>query len=106
MIISRAQVDQVLRTYLRSAAENRTQRTTRDFGTSGDAVAISADASRIAELVNRAKEFPEVRAERVSELRESIRSGRYEVSPQDVADKWVQRLLADAAVLEGGDERG
>ena len=49
------------------------------------------DISREADLVSRVRELPEIRAERVEQIRAQIEAGRYET--EDKLDVAVSRLL-------------
>ena len=50
-----------------------------------DQVDVSSVGKEIGQLVERAKKLPEIRQERVDELRELVHSGRYEVSSKEIA---------------------
>jgi negative regulator of flagellin synthesis FlgM len=52
-----------------------------------DAVSISARASDLKTLENNIKSLPDVDASRVSELREKINAGQYQIDSSRVADK-------------------
>jgi len=52
-----------------------------------DAVSISARASDLKTLENNIKSLPDVDASRVSELRDKINAGQYQVDSGRVADK-------------------
>lgn len=96
MIISRAQVDRVLRAYLERIPAERVPAPPHRPA-AGDAVELSEEGQRIARYVAQARSLPDVRPERVAALREAVRSGRYDVAPEAVAAKMLERLLADAA---------
>ncbi len=97
MIISRVQVDRVLRAHLQAAAQPPSRPTVAE---ASDSVRISADSQRIQALIERTRQLPDVRPERVAELTAAIAEGRYHVSPEEVAATWLERLLADT-LLEG-----
>lgn len=100
MIISRHQVVSVLRAYGLSQAESA-----EPVGAPGaprqaagrDRVEISAEAAAVQRLVAMARQLPDVRADRVAEIRERIASGTYQVDPEQVAERLLYRLLADRA---------
>lgn len=54
----------------------------------------SVEFSRTAEMVDKA---PEIRAEKVAELRELVKSGKYNVESVKIADKILEDNLADIA---------
>jgi len=64
---------------------------------SGDSMEISAEARQIHNIAREMDEVPEVRSERVQELRQQVQSGNYEVDPEQVAES----ILAELNELEG-----
>jgi negative regulator of flagellin synthesis FlgM len=52
----------------------------------GDQVEVSSAGREIGQLVERAKNLPEIRQERVEALRALIVSGQYDVSSKTIAD--------------------
>ena len=50
------------------------------------------EVRRVAELI---KQLPEVREDRVQELKAQIENGTYYVSSEDIADLMIRRALAD-----------
>jgi negative regulator of flagellin synthesis FlgM len=50
-----------------------------------DQVNVSSTAKEVGQLVERAKNLPSIRQERVDELRALIESGQYDVSSQTIA---------------------
>jgi flagellar biosynthesis anti-sigma factor FlgM len=84
--ISSAQPRQVQRTEV--SRPNGTTLTTPVNGPTtrtGDQVAVSAAGREIGQLVDRAKNLPDIRQERVDSLRQLIDSGKYEVSSKTIA---------------------
>jgi len=76
---------------------DRTQKkapsTTTDKSTSGGVTSdLSQDAVRLSSLVDQVNTSPEIRADKVKALRDSISSGTYEVSAEALADA----ILRDA----------
>jgi negative regulator of flagellin synthesis FlgM len=51
-----------------------------------DQVEVSSTGKEISKLVERAKQLPEIRQERVEQLRELVQSGKYDVSSKQIAD--------------------
>ncbi|HEY6804696.1 MAG TPA: flagellar biosynthesis anti-sigma factor FlgM [Pyrinomonadaceae bacterium] len=85
--ISSAQTRQVQRTDV--SRPNGTTLTTPVNGsaakTGGDQVAVSSTGREVSQLVDRAKNLPDIRQERVDSLRQLIDSGKYEVSSKTIA---------------------
>lgn len=100
MMISRAQVNAVLRAYLdRINSTERRPAPGADVRPS-DRVRLSDDARRISHFVKLAKALPDGRAERVARLRDAVARGEYNPDPQEVAQKIIERLIADRAIEE------
>jgi negative regulator of flagellin synthesis FlgM len=51
-----------------------------------DQVDVSSMGKEISKLVERAKQLPDIRQERVEALRQQVQSGKYEVSSKQIAD--------------------
>ncbi|MCX7991911.1 MAG: flagellar biosynthesis anti-sigma factor FlgM [Proteobacteria bacterium] len=59
---------------------------------SEDVIEISKDSKKIAELANAIKNMPEIRAQKVEELKKVIESGNYTVDPRKLAEKIISEL--------------
>jgi negative regulator of flagellin synthesis FlgM len=57
-----------------------------------DTASLSSGASRVASLAAKAMEAPEIRQDKVSALRDAIRSGKYSVDSQKVADAMLKEF--------------
>ncbi len=60
-----------------------------------DSVSLSGDAKAVKEVRELLKFIPEVRSERVDELKKAIKNGEYKVDGQKVAEKMLQRMAVD-----------
>lgn len=69
----------------KSAASNRPVKDTADLSTSDDSVSV---------LESQTKELPDVRQERVAELRSSIENNSYFVSPEKIADSIYREIAS------------
>ena len=101
MILSRVQAERVIAAFLSDARRAAPPTSAAAAGQRGPAVEISASGLHIADTIARARQIPEVRAERVAAVKEALASGTYRVAPEDVAAKIVERLVTDAAIWEG-----
>ncbi|HEX6989797.1 MAG TPA: flagellar biosynthesis anti-sigma factor FlgM [Bacillota bacterium] len=101
MMISRAQVNEVLRSYLERMESGRRSgaRPSAGAGT-GDRVRLSDDARRVAQWVKLAKVLPDGRADRVARVRDAISRGTYNPTSHDIAGKILERLITDRALEE------
>lgn len=59
---------------------------------SEDVIEISKDSRKIAEIANAIKNMPEIRAQKVEELKKVIESGNYTVDPRKLAEKIISEL--------------
>ena len=59
----------------------------------GDTVQISDAAKRAQEAQGRIQEIPDVRADKVAEIRRSIEEGTYQIQPEAVAGKMIRESL-------------
>ena len=62
-------------------------------GIKGDTVVISDAARRIQEAQKQLQAVPDVRVDRVAELRSRIESGVYEIKPDAIAGKMIRESL-------------
>ena len=63
-----------------------------------DSVTFSSRSDEIRKAKELYKELPDVRQELVNELKDKIRSGEYEVSSKELADKIMHRAIVDGTV--------
>lgn len=63
--------------------------------TESDAVSISEKGKDVSEMTRILKDMPDVRSEKVAELKARIASGNYNVSGRDIAEKVVNSALED-----------
>lgn len=99
MIISKTQVQNLLKIYGQDNNRNRVGQSSAAQGTvKKDQLAIS-DESRIKQKAMQAiKQEPEIRTDRVDELRESISAGTYTLSEDEVAEKMIERAIVDRVI--------
>lgn len=97
MIISSKQVGEVLKIQKELRPKEQGQDSMLHSPLRGkDEVTLSSRAAEVSRVRNYlVTEVPEVRSERVKEISQALERGEYQVSPQEVADKMVGRLLAD-----------
>ncbi len=60
-----------------------------------DAVSISEKGKDVSEMTRTLKEMPDVRADKIADLKERIANGTYNVSGRDVASKIINTALED-----------
>lgn len=74
------------RTDVKRSAESATTPLENTRETSADRLDLSARASEVGRLVEKVKEMPDVRQEKVKALREQISSGNYNPSSDEIAE--------------------
>lgn len=57
-----------------------------------DRVDISSRSREIAELMAKIEKIPDLREERIKEIREAIQAGSYEIDPRRIAEKILSEL--------------
>jgi negative regulator of flagellin synthesis FlgM len=65
----------------------------RQQGAKADTVVISDAARRIQEAQAELRSLPDVRSDKVAELKNRIENGTYEIKPEAVADKMIRESL-------------
>ena len=64
-----------------------------------DTLSLSREARAVKEVRELLQQTPEVREEKVAELKEKISSGEYQVPGEEVAEKMLQRMAVDFHLL-------
>ncbi|KJS19046.1 MAG: hypothetical protein VR72_20080 [Clostridiaceae bacterium BRH_c20a] len=60
-----------------------------------DEMRVSSEAQIMSKILQTAKNAPEIREEKVNEIRNAIKQGTYNVSTEDVAEKMLNGILFD-----------
>lgn len=60
-----------------------------------DAVSISEKGKDVSEMTRTLKEMPDVRADKIADLKERIANGTYNISGRDIASKIINTALED-----------
>lgn len=68
-----------------------------------DKVTISEQSQELQMIISELKTIPEIRNEKVAELRAAIRNGTYQVSGEAVAEKLLEQILDDDVFREDVD---
>jgi flagellar biosynthesis anti-sigma factor FlgM len=92
-VVNDAALQQALQSYgvKQPAASEKTSSgdATNGAGSRGDQISISTEGQELQRAIRAAQQADEVRAERVAELRTSLRSGKYLLNPQQIADRML-----------------
>jgi negative regulator of flagellin synthesis FlgM len=98
MKISQSQVQSVIKAYASTGGTRAKPTAERSADPRGDALVLSPQAQEILSLKERLAQVPEVRSEKVAELRAAIDRGTYKVSGREVAEKILARAIVDELV--------
>jgi negative regulator of flagellin synthesis FlgM len=63
-----------------------------------DTVVISDAAKRIQEIRNQLDEIPDVREEKVAQLKNQIENGTYQINPDKIAEKIIKEGLINEGI--------
>ncbi|MCG1011205.1 flagellar biosynthesis anti-sigma factor FlgM [Tepidanaerobacter sp. GT38] len=97
MNISRAQLDGIMRAYLKSS-EHSKAKLDKKAPTYTDEVNLSAEVREIAHAIKLASQVEDIRTEKVEELKAKIKAGTYNIDGKLVADKIVEEIFADKLI--------
>lgn len=97
MKISSEQLSQVLKTYNQKKASesNSEAKKSKD---KGDKLSISTGAKELQKAKKALDDQPQVRREKVESLKKQIKTGNYNVSGEEVAEKMLSRTIVDNLV--------
>jgi len=98
MKISKNQMDEVIRAYLKAPRTEKPSQTgtAKVEKTRMDRVALSSEAQRLADYVSLVKSLPDVRKQLVEEIARRLDSGEYNVGSYEIAEKMLAREMADS----------
>lgn len=67
-------------------------------GQGGDTVNLSGNAERVARMSEALQSIPDIRMERVDEIKKQVAAGEYDVSARAVAEKMLMSMKKGVAV--------
>ncbi len=85
-------VRQINKDKTKSAAVSEDQNSNRT-SSSGDSVALSSEAKIMRKAIKVLETLPDVREEKVAEIRERIAKGTYQVDGKEVAEKMIKESV-------------
>jgi negative regulator of flagellin synthesis FlgM len=95
MIISNKQVQSILQLNQITGAKKKAGTTNATSTNRADTLELSDHAQGLQFAKEQVLKSPEVRAERITELKKQVQDGTYQVSSSDIAQKMVGRSLVD-----------
>lgn len=98
MIISRTQVQNLLKVYQNDIKNINKVKDVKPASPGTDSLALSKDSKIKQKALQAARQAPDIRTERVEELKEQISAGTYEVNNEEVAEKMIARAIVDHLV--------
>jgi flagellar biosynthesis anti-sigma factor FlgM len=94
MIISSQQVQNALKVQRNSFSPSKTTRSDRSFKTA-DKLELSNRAQEVKKAMDLALKSPDVRADKIDEIKKQIQAGAYHRTGAEIASKMVDRSLVD-----------
>ncbi len=97
-MISRSQLQSILLAYaqqlraVRSPGERSRETSSQE---SADRVVLSADSEEVRRIAEYIRKLPDVREDKVAKVQAMLREGRYRVSGREIAERMLERMLAD-----------
>ncbi|MGE5553705.1 MAG: flagellar biosynthesis anti-sigma factor FlgM [Betaproteobacteria bacterium] len=96
MLISLQQVQDALRVHLQKTQVRRVDEVKKTRPSLGsDQVSLSPESKELQAIREQVAQAPEVREAKVAELKEAIKSGRYQVTGEEIAEQMLARSLVD-----------
>lgn len=95
MMISKTQIQQVLKQYGENTKVRKSDKTSAAPMQQKDSVVLSKQGLDIQQMQKALKDIPDVREEKVQEVKEQIRSGNYNVSGEEIAEQILGRTVVD-----------
>lgn len=95
MIISNKQLQSILQLNQITGTRKRSDYAGPAEAGRSDSLVLSSKAQELHFVKEQVLKSPEVRAERISELKKRIQEGQYQVPSQDIALKMISRSLVD-----------
>jgi len=99
MIISKAQVQNIMKIYGKDMNSNRIDNV-KGMGAAGkkDELSISGESRIMQKAMQAAKQAPDIRWDRVKELQGKMDTDTFDVSDEEIAEKLIERALVDELI--------
>ncbi len=95
MIISKAQVQNIMKIYGKDSSSAQTDNIKNIAASKKDELSISSESRIMQKAMMAAKQAPDIRWEKVNELKEKMASDTLEVSDEEIAEKILEQVLID-----------
>lgn len=96
MIISKTQVQNLLKTYAKTTTDNinKSKEVKQKFSQK-DELAISGESKIKQQALLAVKQAEDIRIDQVNNIKEQMSAGTYEISDDEVAEKMISRAIVD-----------
>lgn len=98
MIISKSQIQNILKAYGSQANNKINKKEVVKPSSRQDSISISEESRLKQQALQAVKQAPDIRPDRVEELKERIAAGTYTVEAGEVAEKMIERAIVDKLV--------
>jgi len=98
MIISRTQVQNLLKIYGNDNSSKLDKKQLSKIAGKNDELAISSESRIKQRAMQAVKQAEDIRLDKVNQLQEEISSGTYTVNDDEVAEKMIARAIVDRLV--------
>ncbi len=95
MKIDTGEISQLLSNYDK---KSQSQKTDKQGNELKDKLAVSDEALQVQKGRQAYEQLPDVREDKVAELKQQVRSGNYDVSGEEVAEKMIEEAIIDKKV--------
>ncbi len=99
MIISKSQIENILKTYNKQSGGNKINKTeaAKQVAKKDDLV-ISGESKIKQKVLQTIKNTDDIRLDKVNDLKERVSAGTYTVSDEEVAEKMIERAIVDRLI--------
>lgn len=99
MIISKSQVQNILKTYSKQLGGNKVNKVDEAKKVAKkDNLAISSESKIKQKVMQSIKNTDDIRLDKVNDLKEQVSAGTYTISDDEVAEKMIERAIVDRLV--------
>lgn len=95
MYINQSKIGQIMKTYQKNTKVSQNKKTEKKSGLLGkkDQLNLSTEGQEIQRAIKKAKEHPDIRQDKVDEIKQKIDTGTYKVDSKKVAEKMIAQKV-------------
>ncbi|KUG02334.1 negative regulator of flagellin synthesis flgm [hydrocarbon metagenome] len=98
MIISKAQVQNIMKIYGKESSSARVDNIKSTGASKTDELSISSASRIMQKAMTAAKQAPDIRWEKVNQLKEKMAADNLDISDEEIAEKIIEQALLDEPV--------